>query len=529
MDINYPDSNNNLIDIFQVLLNIVNKKLQIPNLDNFKFKEFQGFLESPYEILSDNGLYKKHLTSFISSFDNIVLVGTGGSSLGAKSLVEICSVKARHYFYYANSTNEHEILKLKNKLDLTKTGFLISSKSGSTVEVISLFRYFYNEIEKNAEFNTAGSHFIAITESGSLLDTISNKHNFHTTIHTASSLVGRFSVFSPFGTCLAYMAGVSLTNIATGALSCLESIQKYDSENQVLTLTNFILEAIKSGKDKLVILPSKSLYPFALWIEQLIAESLGKKAKGIIPVIKDNYDEREQFSKDSMVIFLRNETSSELNNLIKGNHSQVMDFLITSDTELAFEMMKWQLATVAIGTVMNINPFNQPQVELSKNLASEFINNSQFEKDLFDKNGSEEDCIIALFKSIESSDYVCLLNYVNESPEIINELRDISLTISEILRIPCTVYNGPSYLHSTGQLHKGGPNTGVFIQFLSKESKSNTVIPQKKYTFDKLFISQADGDFTALSNLDRRICRIDIGIDLLGDLKRFHRLIKHRI
>lgn len=529
MDINYPDNNDDLMDIDQLLSNIGDKKLQIPNLNDFKFKEFEGFLESPYEILSDNEFYKNHLSQFTSSFENIVLIGTGGSSLGAKSLVEICSDKDRHFFHYANSTNEYEILKLKNKLDLSKTGFLISSKSGSTVEIIALFRYFYNEVDKVSESKISGDQFIAITEPGSVLDKISSEYNFHTVIHTDPSIIGRFSVFSPFGTCLAYIAGVSLNDIAAGAISCLESIQKNDSGNQVLTLVNFILDSIKSGKDKMIIVPSKSLHPFALWIEQLISESLGKKSKGIIPVIKDNIDEREPFPKDSMVVFLRDNTSGELNNLMRNNSSQSIGFLIETDNSLAFEMMKWQLATVSIGVWMNINPFNQPQVEMSKDLARKFITNPQFKKPLSDRNESEQDCIMALLESIRSDDYVCLLNYLNESSEIVDELKNISLTISKILRIPCTIYHGPSYLHSTGQLHKGGPNKGVFIQFLSKESKLNIMIPQNNYTFGKLFISQADGDFTALSNLNRRICRIDIGINLLVDLKKFHQSIKNQI
>jgi glucose-6-phosphate isomerase len=525
MKVNDSDSTNESIRIPQILTDILDGKLQITGINDFEFKEFKGFAESPYNILNDKKYYDQTIPSFMAGIDNVVLVSTGGSNLGARSFVEICSIGSEHSFHYANSTNEYEILKLMETLDLNKTGFLIASKSGDTVEILSLFKYFYNEIDKISSTNITGDQFIAITEAGSLLDHIARQYDFHDIIHTDSSLVGRFSVFSPFGTCLAYMAGVSLENISTGAISLLEIVKKHDSGEEISDLIYFIFDAWKSNKDKLVIVFSKSLYTFALWIEQIIAESLGKEGKGIIPIIQEHSDKLKWVSEDSIVVFLRDKHSDDFDSSVMGNPYLLRTITIENDVGLAFEMMKWQLITITLATLMSLNPFNQPQVELSKQLARKFIDDPQLPKPIFDIKESHN-CLIDLFKMIKKSNYVCLLNYVNESAEIMNQLNSIVDIIVETLKVPCVVQNAPSYLHATGQLHKGGLNNGVFVQFLSAECQSNILIPENDHTFGSLFIAQADGDFVALNELGRKICRIYIGTDFEESFERFRNFLQ---
>ena len=511
MTANYSDDNKS--DIINILSNITSKKLELSEPS-----DFWGFLEAPINIIKDEEFYRDNIDSFISKFDDIVLIGTGGSSLGARCLVEIYSHNASVSFHYANSSNEHSLLELQKKIYLPKTGFIVSSKSGNTTEVIALFEYFYRELRNKYSFNIPGDHFIAITESGSILASKSIEYDFNTIIHTDPSLIGRYSVFSPFGTCLAYLAGISLDNISIGAMSCLESVDKSKSENQVLELTKFIFDAFESGKDKLVLIHSESLYTFALWIEQLIAESLGKNAKGIIPVIKEDTYNFEYMCEDSIFIILKD---NDLDEYELKNEYDYMNFTIDNHTDLSFEMMKWQLATVALGTLMNVNPFDQPQVEMSKNFTRELMEGSYVSNI---KNFSS-DCIYELVELIKPTDYVCILNYLNQTPEIINLLNSISKTVSNELGVHCIVSNAPAYLHSTGQLHKGGPNNGVFIQFFNNKLQSNILIPDKGYTFSKLFNAQADGDIAALIDLGRRVCRVDVSSDPIRELEKIRTII----
>ena len=516
MTANYSDSNES--SIINVLSDIITKKLELSEASDFR--DFSGFLEAPINIMKDEVFYHQNLASFISKFDDIVLIGTGGSSLGAQCLVEASSHNSATSFHYANSSSEHSLLELQKKIYLPKTGFVISSKSGNTTEIIALFEYFYSELNDKYSFNIPGEHFIAITESGSVLDLKSIEYGLSTIIHTDPSLVGRYSVFSPFGTCLAYIAGISLDNISRGSMSCLESVAKSKSENQVLELTKFIFDSFESGKDKLVIIYSKSLYTFALWIEQLIAESLGKNSKGIIPVIKEDTYNFEYICEDSTFIILKD---NDLEEYELNNEYDYMNFTINNDIDLSFEMMKWQLATVALGSLMNINPFNQPQVEISKSFTREFMDGS------YVSNIKEfsSDCIYELFESTNPTDYVCLLNYLNQTPEIINLLNGLSKAISNTLGLHCIVSNAPAYLHSTGQLHKGGTNKGVFIQFFNNKLQSNILVPNKSYTFSKLFNAQADGDLAALVDLGRRVCRVDVGSDPIRKLEKIQTDIKN--
>ena len=511
----------NKTEITQVLSKIISKDLTIPEVNHFNFDDFKGFLDSPRKISDDQIWYGKNLNAFIENFDHIVLIGTGGSTLGAQCLVEIFATDKVPTFYYADTTNEYDIIELNKKLDLSKTGFIIASKSGTTVEVLSLFEYFYNKLIMNTSQKYPGNQFIAITESASNLDIIAKERRYYSVINTDTDLVGRYSVFSPFGTCLAFIAGVSLNNIAEGAMSCLRSADS--KNNQILELTQFIFDAFESGKDKLVIVTSKKLHVFAMWIDQLIAESLGKNGKGIIPVLKGDLFNIESLTEDSIVIFLKdNETDFIEENVAMELHPH-LDLTISDEIELSFEMMKWQLAVACLGVLMEINPFNQPQVEISKSFTNEFIQDLQ-SNDIFsnDYQITSGDCIFEFFDSINENDYVCLLNYLNQSSEVLHILNDMSNAISNKLKIHCIVNNAPSYLHSTGQLHKGGPNQGVFIQFCFTESQSNILIPRNDYTFGKLFNAQADGDLTALINLERRACRINVPEDdLLHYLEDF--------
>lgn len=468
-------------------------------------------------------------------FSHVLLLGMGGSSL-APEVFQKTFGNAPGYpeLFVLDSTHPASIISMENKLDLSHTLILVSSKSGSTLETLSLFRYFWNRV--SAKHKKPGHCFVAITDAGSPLERLAGEKKFRRTFLSSSDVGGRYSVFTEFGLVPAALIGMDIGKLLDkGRLAAEESSSSGAEKKSHAFILGAALGELAQQKDKLTIWTTPSLDSVPLWLEQLLAESTGKQGKGIVPVAEEAIVPTKIYGQDRVFIglFLENEhrpdLEQHLRELEKSNHP-TLRIAIAEKVDLGLEFFQWELATASAGAVLGIHPFNQPDVQLAKDLTL-----SAMEKGTEDagtaidpldgvstRDEDEKACTTAIQSLLSTTlpgDYVAVQAYLPPTPEIKRALQRVRTAVLKRTGLATTLGFGPRLLHSTGQLHKGGPNSVFAIQIVD-EPEQDFLIPETGYTFATLIKAQAMGDYHALQQKKRRVLRISLGKRLVDSLRK---------
>ncbi|MEE8378202.1 MAG: hypothetical protein V3R45_07495, partial [Candidatus Aminicenantaceae bacterium] len=468
---------------------------------------------------------------------HVVLCGMGGSSLAPEVYREVFgSASGYPEFIVIDSTHPAAVDAVEKKIDIAKSFFIISSKSGTTIETMFLFYYFWDKI--GSQTQTPGLHFMAITDPGTPLEKLALERGFRRVFYAPKDVGGRYSALSDFGLLPACIMGMDVSRFLEQAKYAWESCAEEDEfEEKVSCLfLGAFLGELYPEFDKLTILTSVSLKQFSDWLEQLVAESLGKNNRGIVPVVNEPRIPPENYGKDRYFVafFLEADENSELETYMKRIEQlgfPSIRIYLKDKYELGQEIFRWEVAVAMAGSVIGINPFDQPDVQGTKDLTGKAL---EMEEDILKREGElktfrvNDAALPEKFSNWLSfgqlGDYVCIQAFLSPFSEIREAVQRLRLALLKKTQLASTFGFGPRFLHSTGQLHKGGPNTGLFLQLID-EPEFDLQIPETEYSFGSLIQAQALGDFQFLKKRDRRVLRINLGTNVLNSLHQLNKLL----
>ncbi|MEA2995446.1 MAG: transaldolase / glucose-6-phosphate isomerase, partial [Alphaproteobacteria bacterium] len=492
-------------------------------------------------------------------FSHVLLLGMGGSSLGPEVLAETFGQQpGSPRLLVLDSTDPAQIRTIENKIDPARTLFIVSSKSGSTLESNILKQYFFERAKTALGADQAGSRFIAITDPGSKLQAIAERDRFRHVAFGKPSIGGRYSVLSDFGMVPAAAMGLDVDRLLAAtqlmARSCGAHVPPADNPGVVLGTILGVLG--KSGRDKVTIVASPGIADFGAWLEQLVAESTGKRGKGLVPVDAEPLAGPQAYGQDRVFAYLRltSEADPEQDKgvaaLEQAGHP-VVRIAIGERHHIGQEFFRWEIATAVAGAILGINPFDQPDVEASKVKTRELTD--AYEKSgrlppetaLFEENGLSlfadpknraalgkattlTECLGAHLARIQTGDYCGILAYVERNKLHGDVLREIRLMIRDCKRVATCVGFGPRFLHSTGQAYKGGPNTGVFLQ-VTCDDAHDLPVPDQTYSFGVVKAAQARGDLEVLAERGRRVVRVHLGAHVSAGLTALKEAVRQAL
>jgi transaldolase/glucose-6-phosphate isomerase len=477
---------------------------------------------------------------------DVVLLGMGGSSLAPEVLAAVLKpAPGWPQFRFLDSTHPDAIASLEAEIDPAATIFIVASKSGTTLETLSLFHYFFERIAVSGGSGRGGApgrQFIAITDAGTALEGTARERAFRHTATAPSDVGGRFSALSAFGLLPAWLVGIDVPRLLQRSLGMADACgpDKPVAQNPGLVLGAALGALALGGRDKVTFLTSPSLEAFPDWIEQLLAESTGKDGKGILPVVREPFPgdpDRAPCGEDRVLVHigLASERDPESERLLRSAESQgtpVISITLEAEYDLGAEMYRWEMATAGACAVLGVHPFNQPDVELSKQLARRAMGQlaapgparapARSAVSEVDAQGPRNaappgPAITELLARSAKGDYVGIQAYLAPSRPTAELLQQLRRRITLETGLPTTVGYGPRFLHSTGQLHKGGPASGIFIQIVDRPAAAIPV-PETDYTFADVIGAQAQGDFEALIQRGRRATRTVLGRDVSSGL-----------
>jgi len=450
-----------------------------------------------------------------AAFDQVVLLGMGGSSLGSEVMHQVLgSAPGYPRFIMLDSTVPAWVQQVTEVIDPTHTLFLVSSKSGTTIETVSLYQYFRNLVGQALGKAKSGQNFVAITDPGTPLAELAEREFCRVFLNPAD-VGGRFSVLSYFGLVPAVLMGIDLARLLDRVddmrQRCAANISAPESDGAQLGA--IIATLTLKGRDKLTIISSPAIAGFGLWVEQMIAESTGKEGKGVIPIAGEPLVEPEHYGDDRLFICLRlaGDDNSAIDNAItkiEAAGQPVVTLEMRDGYDLGAEFFRWEFATAIAGAILGIHPFNQPGVQQAKNFTNHALAEYQTSRRLPQVKTALS--VEELLAQIRPGDYLAIMAYLLQTPEADKVLDELRRKIMRQYHIPVAMGYGPRYLHSSGQLHKDGPDKGLFLQFTADHEK-DLPIPGEPYSFAVLADAQAIGDFETLKSLGRRIIRIHLG------------------
>ncbi|MFQ5638064.1 MAG: glucose-6-phosphate isomerase [bacterium] len=508
-----------------------------------------GWLHSPESMR--NGL--PEIASFVSEirkagFTHTLLLGMGGSSLAPEMFRRTFGLKeAFPDLSVLDSTDPGFILSCQKKLDLNKTLFVVSTKSGGTVETLSLYKYFYHEVTK-AVGKDAGRHFAAITDPGSQLVDLAKKGGFRKTFLNDPNIGGRFSALSYFGLVPASLIGMDLDKLLNRSAQMAVDCQEPAEANPGAWLGAVLSALVLTGRDKMTFVASPALAPFGAWAEQLIAESTGKEGKGLLPVDGEELVDPQMYRDDRFFVYLRLDSDSTHDakvQALKDAGHPVIQLNLQDVYDLGGELFRWEMATAVASWRLEINPFDQPDVESAKVQSRKMMAAFQVEGKLPEErpnlgsNGikvyfgaAAESLSETLRRFLDARDrsYIALQAYLNPSKETDAALNSLRNRLREKTKLATTVGYGPRFLHSTGQLHKGDSGRGLFIQ-ITADSASDIAIPDRPeaetstITFGVLKMAQALGDRRALLEKGRKVIRFHLQKDVIEGLNQIEKAL----
>ncbi len=503
-----------------------------------EIKDRLGWLELPEKIDKEAAGIKTFVNAVREdNIQYVVLMGMGGSSLGPEMFSK-CFGKKPGYpeLIVLDSTHPAAVMAVENRINIAQTLFLVSSKSGTTLETLSFFRYFWEKVNKRT--SQPGDHFAAITDPGSPLASLAERKNFRSIFLASPDVGGRFSAFSCFGLLPAALIGIDLEELKSQALPIVKKASAWSDEEKSDSLKlGAALGEIARNRDKISFFVSPSLLSFADWLEQLIAESLGKNKKGIIPIVNEIELPVKKYRQDRLFVFLYDDIEIEhpksFENKLREASHPVISINVNSKYEIGREIFRWEIAVAAAGAVLRINPFNQPDVQITKALTGEFI----FKKK--DPAGKKEElkkeyeighprslrsALVNWLNRAQPAGYIAIQAYLAPYGRVYIGIEKIRKKLLERTLLATTIGFGPRFLHSTGQLHKGGPETGLFLQLVD-EPETDLSLPGEDYTFGSLIKAQSYSDFIALKQRNRHILRINLGKNVLSGLHQLAEII----
>ena len=502
------------------------------------------------EVFDDVRDQVEDLNDFVAGlraegFRSAVLLGMGGSSLAPEVLRDVLGVAEGSLdLLVLDSTDPAAVRAVEAAVDLETTVFVVASKSGGTTETASFHAYFYERL-RELDGDHAGGHFIAITDEGTSLEEEAKAQGFRAIFVNPSDIGGRYSALSFFGLVPAALMGVDLDRLLDGvrgmAAACGATVPAAD--DPALRLGAALGEAALGGRDKLTLVFEPPLAPVGVWVEQLVAESTGKEGTGIVPVDLEALGTTAAYGDDRVFVAVRlagtgePDTARRLQVLADAGHP-VLEHELDGVYDLGAEFLRWELAVATAGAVLGIDPFDQPNVQESKDITRRLLAGYVAGGELSEEMPGGDGARLAFpvgdaglpaalreFLALASAgDYVALQAYIAPGAAVWDQLQAVRLQLRDGLRVATTVGYGPRYLHSTGQLHKGGRNRGLFLQLLGHDP-DDVEIPGQPYSFSVLKRAQARGDLAALRTHECRALRVCLGDDVPAGLTRLAELV----
>lgn len=508
-----------------------------------------GWIDAP-RVMQDQIVRMNKIVNDVRDerYTNAILLGMGGSSLAPEVLNKTFGFKESYLdLSIIDSTEPAAILHQTSRLQMGRTLVIVSTKSGATVETLSLFKFFYNVMIDAIGPNTVGSHFVAITDPGSGLEELANRYNFREIFLNPPDIGGRYSALTFFGLVPAALTGINVSYLLIRAASAVQSFEEagpLSNERNPGAFLGMLMGAMALiGRDKLTFFISPQVKSFGAWLEQLIAESLGKEGTGIVPIVDEPPASPAKYDDDRLFVYLRLKWDSTLEKTVqtlrKAGHP-IITVEIEDLYELGAQFFLWEAATAVAGHILGVNPFDQPDVEATKMMTKAIIAEYEETGALPEEKSSHADHHITLYGAVEADnplqaftkfleraergDYIALQAYVQPKDDTDVALALLRKAILDRYRIPTTVGYGPRFLHSTGQLHKGDAGKGLFIQ-ITCDTVHDVPIPDEAgkmpstLSFGILTSAEARGDRMALLKAGRRVLRVHLGKDVVVGLK----------
>jgi transaldolase / glucose-6-phosphate isomerase len=429
-------------------------------------------------------------------FETAVLLGMGGSSLAPEVFMRTFGeAEGALELIVLDTTHPVTIERVASGLELPKTLFVVASKSGGTTETLSHFAHFW-------EATPNGNQFVAITDPGTSLESLAREHGFRALFLNPDDIGGRYSALSYFGLVPAALIGAPLHEVLDRAEEMQTASERIvpAAQSPGATLGALMGEAARAGRDKITLALPGEIASFGSWVEQLIAESTGKEGVGIVPVVGEPLGEPDVYGQDRVFVAIG---EHEAIGPLETYGHPVARIAFDDREQIGGEFFRWEMATAVAGHVLGINAFDQPNVQEAKDATKEILASGKVEDPGFDELG-------ALLDQVGEGDYVAILAYLDRTSETEDAIERTRLAIRDRYKVATTTGFGPRFLHSTGQLHKGGPNSGVFIQVVDRGRSADLKIPGQPYTFGTLIDAQALGDLRSLRTRGRRVARVTL-------------------
>ena len=489
-----------------------------------------------------------------AGFEHALLLGMGGSSLCPEVFAITFGQQAGFpKLHIVDSTDPAQVAAAEKAVDLKKTICIVASKSGSTLEPNILKQYFFEAMKEAVGAAEVGKHFIAITDPGSKMEQVAKADGFRGIFYGDPGIGGRYSALSKFGMATAAVAGLDVKRFLAQARRAVDETKNTDITQNAGVLLGLILgTAHNAGQDKITFFTSPEIYDLGAWLEQLIAESTGKEGKGITPVDREHIATPSHYGTDRIFAYVRlkggdNAAIDASVAALEAAGLPVVRFEIDDIYELGRQFFTWEIATAVAGSVMGINPFNQPDVEASKietrHLTEEYEKTGKLVEHAPIYDGEDvklfaDDAYAAVLQcgnggetipslrtvlkrhlsQIKTGDYFAALAYIQMTVEHEQLIQGFRHKVRDARKVATCLGFGPRFLHSTGQDYKGGPNTGVFLQ-ITVDHAADLAIPGQRYTFGVVIAAQAAGDLAVLQQRGRRVLRVHLGAEVEAGLK----------
>jgi transaldolase / glucose-6-phosphate isomerase len=484
--------------------------------------------------------------------EDVVVLGMGGSSLCPEVLRQSFGKQEGHpTLHVLDTTDPVAIKQLSDALDPRRSLFVVSSKSGGTLETLSHFAHFFDLVAR-AGVETPGRHFVAVTDPGTSLQTLAEQHKFRHVFENRPDIGGRYSALSYFGIVPAALAGIDagklLDRAAKMTAQCGPDVYPPLNAGLVLGTAMGLLHSM--GRDKVTILAPPPIASFGLWAEQLIAESTGKEGKGIVPIAAEPLGDPDVYGGDRLFVALRLGDNPEFDRAVQAleqSDQPVVTLILDDLYDLGAEFFRWEFAVAVAGASLQVDVFDQPNVQESKDNTSAVLQHyleaghlPRHEEPAVDDEGiaihgdiprdaaTPGDALREFLEHAIPGDYVALLAYVPPTESNQAAFQELRVAIRDRREVATTFGFGPRYLHSTGQLHKGGPNIGVFLEF-TVDDPVDVPIPRQQYTFSVLKQAQALGDLQSLRAHDRRVINLHISGDLAAAVRSLTAAVREQV
>jgi len=515
-------------------------------------------------ITDDQVAHSAALTSLAAEvkqagFKHALLLGMGGSSLCPEVLrLTFGKIEGFPELHVLDSTDPAQIKAIEARIDLKSTLFIVSSKSGGTLEPNIYKQYFFTRVKEVVGEKEAGNRFIAVTDPGSKMQHVAESDKFRHIFAGVPSIGGRYSALSNFGMVPAAVMGIDILRFLNRTEEMVHACGATvpSADNPGLVLGAILGTAANNGRDKLTIIASPGISDLGAWLEQLLAESTGKSGKGIIPVDRESVGKPENYGTDRVFAYLRLESAPDQSQdvavaALEKAGQPVVRIAVQDPYAIGEEFFRWEIATAVAGSIIGINAFNQPDVEASKiatrKLTSEYETTGKLpaEEPFFEADGIKlyadpknadvlknrktlADVLKTHLSRAGAGDYFALLAYITMNTENEVALQTIRHSVRDKKKVATVLGFGPRFLHSTGQAYKGGPNTGVFLQ-ITCDNAVDLQVPDQKYTFGVVKAAQARGDFAVLAERGRRALRVHLGKDVKAGLARLHAAVSQAL